>query len=206
MTDKKIQDSVTQESKSKKDPLLGKKVKPFVAQATNLLDIHFDQLNGYQTVLFFYPQNGLPGVTQLAKDFAEHYPSFKQIKTCVFGVSIDTLEANQQFKDSLDLPFQLIADTELELSNWFKTVTERTIFGDPIKTNEQSSFLIDSNGKVIKSWRGPEVRGHVVEVVEAAHKASEGFNEGSTVTDEPQVPKTQAHEQLAAELAEALEI
>ncbi len=192
------------------DSLLGQSVPRLIAPATNNFDIHFDRLKGYQTIVFFYPQNGLPGVTQVAKDFAEHYGSFKQIKTCVFGVSTESLESNQSFKDQLELPFQLISDAEADLSKWFATLTERTIFGDPIKTLEQSTFLIDADGKVAYIWRNPEVRGHVAEVIELAHKLSEGLPLVAPLphidVEAPVLENSEDHEALTADLAELFEV
>ena len=68
--------------------------------------------------------------------------------------------------------------------------------------------MIANNGKVVKEWRSPDIRGHVLEVIEAAHKTSEGFEAPSlkeTLEEAPVLPKTQAHEQLAAALAEVLD-
>ncbi|HBF10007.1 MAG TPA: peroxiredoxin [Gammaproteobacteria bacterium] len=213
MQDATIQEEMTFESDAASQ-LLGKQLPSFTATATNNFDIDFTRLQGYQTVVFFYPQSGLPGVTQIAKDFAEHYASFKQIKTCVFGVSLESLETSQAFKDQLELPFQLIADTDSELAQWFNTLTERTIFGDPIKTLEQSTFLINAEGVISDVWRNPEVRGHVEDVIEAAHRLSEGLSDDTSApvttaedieADKPVLEESEAHTELKADLADLFE-
>lgn len=213
MQDAKIQEEMTFESDTA-GQLLGKQVPSFIATATNNFDIDFNRLEGYQTVVFFYPQSGLPGVTQIAKDFAEHYAAFKKIKTCVFGVSLESLATSQAFKDQLELPFQLIADTESELAQWFNTLTERTIFGDPIKTLEQSTFLINAEGIIAHVWRNPDVRGHVEDVIESAHRLSEGLQEEDSTpvttaedieSDKPVLEESAAHTELTADLADLFE-
>lgn len=182
MNTKSNQDTMTHQSDTQNDSLIGQRVASFFSNATDNFDIDFEKLEGYQIVLFFYPQNGQPGVTQLAKDFATHYPAFKQIKTCIFGVSGESLDENQIFKDHLHLPFQLIADLEAELGQWFNVMTERTLFGESVNSLEQATFLIDAQSKVAKIWRSPEIRGHALAVLEAAHKLSEGLNESFDTT------------------------
>ena len=41
------------------------------------------------------------------------------------------------------------------------------MYGKQVRGIERSTFLIDSDGKLVKEWRGVKVPGHVDEVLEA---------------------------------------
>ena len=42
------------------------------------------------------------------------------------------------------------------------------MYGRKVMGIERSTFLLDSNGLVVRAWRGVKVPGHVQEVLEAA--------------------------------------
>lgn len=196
--------TVTEKSNTSQDKLLGAAAPALVVGATDNFDVDFARLQGFQVLLCFYPQNGLPGITQMAKDLSHHYDSFKEVQTCVFGVSNESLATAQEFKDSLSLPFQLIADVDNTLASALEAMTERTLFGDKIQAIQQCTFLLDTHGKIARIWREPEVRGHCLEVLEAAHRLSQGLTDFDTSNEDLVIGEGQ--EKLAADLAEIFEV
>lgn len=199
MHDNELPEIPPQPLSSTSHTMIGKSTQQITAQATDLLDIHFDKLKGYQVVLFFCPSENMLTAKPLAEDFAKHYSSFQHMKTCVFGISNTSLADTQSIKNSLGLPFPLIADTKHELSTWLNH-----------EAHSLCCVLINSQGIITQLWPS-----HLLEhgfeaedVVEAAHALQNGFTQPlcATLAQEPELPKTQAHQELAVQLAQFLDV
>jgi peroxiredoxin Q/BCP len=76
--------------------------------------------------------------------------------------------SHDKFKQNLELPFELIADTEEKLCHMFGVVKNKIMYGKKVKGIERSTFLIDPQGILRGEWRGIKVTGHDEEVLEAA--------------------------------------
>ena len=64
-------------------------------------------------------------------------------------------------------PFELIADTDETVCKMFDVIKMKNMYGKQVRGIERSTFLIDSEGRVAREWRGVKVAGHVDEVLEA---------------------------------------
>lgn len=148
-------------------PQLGQAVPDFTAQATSAKDVVLSALQGYHVVLYFYPKDATPGCTQESQDFRDLYESFKGEKTCIFGISRDTLASHEKFKAKHDFPFELISDPDETLCTLFDVIKEKNMYGKMVMGIERSTFLIDQDGILQKAWRGVRVKGHAQDVLEA---------------------------------------
>ena len=146
---------------------IDKPVPDFAVQATSNKDIVLSRLRGWKVVLYFYPKDHTPGCTTEGMDFKEYHGDFKRARTLIFGVSKDTLKSHEQFKIDLELPFELISDTDAYLCRMFDVIQPINLQGKQIPGVERSTFLIDSHGILRKEWRKVRVNGHVEEVLEA---------------------------------------
>lgn len=147
---------------------LNQPVPDFVGQATSDKDVVLSHLTGWHVVLYFYPKDNTPGCTTEALDFKELYDDFKQARTVIFGVSKDTLKSHETFKQELDLPFELISDSDAYLCHLFDVIKLINMYGRQIPGVERSTFLIDDKGVLRAEWRKVRVNGHAEEVLEAA--------------------------------------
>ena len=95
------------------------------------------------------------------------HAEFVKAGAVVFGVSRDNMASHDKFKQSLELPFELIADTEEKLCHMFGVVKNKIMYGKKVKGIERSTFLIDGSGTLRAEWRGLKVAGHVEEVLKA---------------------------------------
>ena len=64
----------------------------------------------------------------------------------VFGVSRDNMRSNDEFKAKLELPFELIADTEEKMCHMFGVVKNKIMYGKKGKGIERSTFLVGADG------------------------------------------------------------
>jgi peroxiredoxin Q/BCP len=148
-------------------PVLNKALPDFEAAATSGTRFTPHTHLGKAVVLYFYPKDNTPGCTTEAMQFRDHYRDFVKAGAVVVGVSRDNLVSHEKFKANLELPFQLIADTEEKLCHMFGVVKNKIMYGKKVKGIERSTFLIDAEGVLRAEWRGIKVAGHVEEVLKA---------------------------------------
>jgi thioredoxin-dependent peroxiredoxin len=66
---------------------------------------------GY-TLVYFYPKAMSKGCTAQACSLRDSYTELQQKGVKIFGVSVDTVEAQKKFQDEDHLPFELLSDKE----------------------------------------------------------------------------------------------
>jgi peroxiredoxin Q/BCP len=148
-------------------PVINKALPEFEAVATGGVKFTPQSHLGRAIVLYFYPKDATPGCTTEAMQFRDHHKDFVKAGAVVFGVSRDNLVSHEKFKQNLELPFELIADTEEKLCHMFGVVKNKIMYGKKVKGIERSTFLIDASGILRAEWRGIKVAGHVDEVLKA---------------------------------------
>ncbi len=148
-------------------PALNKPLPEFEAVATGGVKFTPQSFIGKTVVLYFYPKDHTPGCTTEAMQFRDTHKEFVKAGATVFGVSRDNLLSHDKFKENLELPFDLIADTEEKLCHMFGVVKNKIMYGKKVKGIERSTFLIDASGVLREEWRGIKVAGHVEEVLAA---------------------------------------
>ncbi|MEN9417245.1 MAG: hypothetical protein RI988_865 [Pseudomonadota bacterium] len=148
-------------------PAVNKSLPEFEALATSGVKFTPQAFLGKAVVLYFYPKDATPGCTTEAMQFRDHHAAFEQAGAVVFGVSRDNLASHERFKANLELPFELIADTEEKLCHMFGVVKNKIMYGKKVKGIERSTFLVDAQGVLRTEWRGIKVAGHVEDVLEA---------------------------------------
>jgi len=149
------------------DIAVGKKVPNFKLQATGDQTIALSQLKGQNLVLYFYPKDSTSGCTREGQDFRDNQSKFKRQNTLILGVSRDSLRSHENFKAKQSFNFDLLSDPDEELCTLFDVMKMKNMYGKKVRGVERSTFLIDSNGKLVQEWRKVKVDGHVAEVLVA---------------------------------------
>ena len=148
-------------------PAINKPLPEFEAQATGGVKFTPEAFLGKAIVLYFYPKDATPGCTTEAMQFRDRHKDFTKAGAVIFGVSRDNMASHEKFKRDLELPFELIADTEEKLCHMFGVVKNKIMYGKKVKGIERSTFVIDPKGVLVAEWRGIKVAGHVDEVLKA---------------------------------------
>ena len=149
-------------------PAVGKKVKNFSRPATGNQDISLSDLTGRNIVLYFYPKDSTPGCTTEGQDFRDRIEQFNRANTVILGVSRDSLKRHENFKAKQSFPFELLSDEDESLCKQFDVIKLKKLYGKEYMGVDRSTFLIDSDGILIREWRGVKVKGHADEVLSAA--------------------------------------
>ena len=94
------------------------------APAINAIDQNENSVNlesfiGKKVVLYFYPKDMTPGCTAESGEFRDNIDAFTKANTLIVGVSRDSLKSHDNFRSKLELPFELVADTEETLCQLF---------------------------------------------------------------------------------------
>jgi len=115
---------------------------------------------GKKVVLYFYPKDGTPGCAQEAKEFRDLAQEFEKEKAVVIGISKDSVQSHQRFKQNNNLPFTLLSDPEGKVLEAYGVWKERSLYGRTFLGTERSTFLIDEEGRVVKVYRNVKPKGH----------------------------------------------
>ena len=147
--------------------VVNKPLPEFESLATSGIRVSNTSHVGTTMVLFFYPKDNTPGCTTEAMQFRDKSKDFVKAGAIVFGVSRDNMKSHDDFKLKLELPFELIADTEEKMCHMFGVVKNKIMYGKKVKGIERSTFLIGADGLLKEEWRSLKVPGHVDEVLKA---------------------------------------
>ena len=148
-------------------PKIGQLIDDFRLLSTAGASFQFKAHRGQNIVLYFYPRDDTPGCTLESREFRDLASEFAAGGTLILGVSGDTIKSHDKFRDKLDLPFDLLADTEAELCNYFAVRVEKNMYGRKYLGIERSTFLIDKEGTLRREWRKVKPQGHAAEVLAA---------------------------------------
>jgi peroxiredoxin Q/BCP len=148
---------------------VGKKAPPFVLEGTGGT-WSLGDAERRNVVLYFYPRDNTPGCTQEGEAFGDAYAQFKKSKALIFGISPDSVQSHEKFKEKMGFPFDLLSDPDRKVCKLYDVIQEKSMYGKKYMGVERSTFLIDGSGLLRQEWRKVKVNGHA-EAVLAAVKA-----------------------------------
>lgn len=105
---------------------------------------------GKRVVLYFYPKDNTPGCSRQACAFAGAYKGFVQKGVEVIGVSRDSMASHQKFAEKYNLPFTILADTDLEAIKAYGVWQEKKLYGKVSMGVVRTTFIIDAEGNIEK--------------------------------------------------------
>jgi peroxiredoxin Q/BCP len=146
---------------------IGDKAPAFKAESDSGEKISLASFKGKPVVLYFYPKDDTPGCTTEACDFTSQLPAFEKLGVTVLGVSKDSIESHQKFKNKYKIKFALLSDEDGKICEAYGTWVEKSMYGKKYMGIDRSTFLISADGKIKSIWRKVKVPGHVEAVLEA---------------------------------------
>ena len=123
---------------------------------------------GAPLVVYFYPKADTPGCTTEAQDFTTLGADFAKAGVKVAGISKDKVTKLAKFRDKYDLGVTLLSDEEGVACEAFGTWIQKKLYGREYMGIDRATFLFGKDGKLVREWRKVKVKGHAVEVLEAA--------------------------------------
>jgi peroxiredoxin Q/BCP len=123
--------------------------------------------DGRPVVIYFYPKDDTPGCTKESCAFQDNLPKFKSKKAAILGVSVLDEASKARFAGKYGLTFPLLADPDHIVSEKYGAWQEKTNYGRSYMGIARTTYLIGTDGKVLKRWDHVKVDGHAEAVLEA---------------------------------------
>ena len=127
----------------------GTKAPYFEGQDENGNTIKLSDFKGKTLVLYFYPKDSTPGCTAEACDLRDNYERFMAKGYSIVGVSRDSQASHQRFIAKYNLPFHLIADTDLTILKAYEAWGEKNNYGKTTVGTLRTTYVIDGNGIIV---------------------------------------------------------
>ncbi|MCD6039055.1 MAG: bcp [Gammaproteobacteria bacterium] len=144
---------------------VGDQAPDFILVSDQHEEIALKKFRGKKVILYFYPKDDTPGCTREACDFHDNLEKFNKKNTEIIGVSKDSIEKHQKFKQKYHLSFTLLADEKGEVCESYGVINKKSLFGRSFLGIERSTFLIDEEGVICAIWRKVKVNGHSQQVL-----------------------------------------
>lgn len=147
---------------------IGTKVPDYLGKDEEGKEIHVSDFKGKKLALYFYPKDSTPGCTQEACNLRDNYEALLAKGYAVVGVSVQDAKSHVKFKTKNNLPFPLIADTDMTLNNAFGVWGEKKLYGRTYMGTFRTTFIIDEEGRVERII-GPKqikVKDHARQIME----------------------------------------
>lgn len=120
---------------------------------------------GKWVLVYFYPKDDTAGCTKEACMLRDNFPSFKNSKAVVLGVSADSVKSHKKFADKYELPFTLLADEDKSVVEKYGVWQEKSMYGRKYMGIARTSFLIDPQGVIKKIYEAVKPEVHAEEVL-----------------------------------------
>ena len=127
------------------------------APAFSLSDQHgntvaLGDFKGRKLLVYFYPEADTPGCTAQSCDLRDHRQEFAGLGVDVVGISPDEPTKQLAFDQKYSLGFPLLADTDHAVAEAWGTWGEKTYKGKTYVGIIRSSFLVDDEGRIERTW------------------------------------------------------
>ena len=126
--------------------------------------VSLSDYDGKWRVVYFYPKDYTSGCTQEAVDFSALLPEFEKEGAVVFGVSPDSEKSHARFAEKHGLKVELLSDPEHSVMERYGVWQLKKMYGKEYKGVVRSTFLINPQGVIAKSWEKVKVKNHASEV------------------------------------------
>jgi peroxiredoxin Q/BCP len=120
---------------------------------------------GKRIVLYFYPKDETPGCTMEACNFRDNFGQLESEGAVVLGVSLDSVQSHQKFRDKHQLPFTLLTDPEHRIAEAYGVYGQKSFLGKKYMGVDRATFLIGPDGKLEKVWAKVMPIGHAGQVL-----------------------------------------
>lgn len=145
---------------------VGDKAPAIKAKDQNGAEITLEQFKGKKVVLYFYPKDNTPGCTNQACNLRDNYSALLKKGYVVIGVSADTEKKHQNFIKKFDLPFPLIADTDMKVINDYGVWGLKKFMGREFMGIIRTTFVINEKGIIERIIDKVVTKDHTAQVLE----------------------------------------
>lgn len=121
---------------------------------------------GKKLALYFYPKDLTPACTSQACSLRDDYKNLTKKGYAIVGVSADSVKKHRNFADKFELPFDLIADTELSIIKAYGVWGLKKFMGREYEGIIRTTFIIDEKGKIEHIISKVNTKEHAAQILE----------------------------------------
>jgi peroxiredoxin Q/BCP len=145
----------------------GEKAPDFSGINQDRNEIKLSDFAGKKLILYFYPKDNTPVCTAESCNLNDNYNNWLEKGFEVVGVSPDSVESHQKFRDKFGLRFDLIADTEKEILQAYGAWGEKSMYGKKYMGVLRTTFIIDENGIIQEVFEKVKTKDHTNQILES---------------------------------------
>lgn len=127
---------------------IGDKFPDLLGKDTDCKEIRLSDFPGKKFIIYFYPKDNTSGCTLEAISFRNNYQTFLDMGYQIIGVSKDDDKSHRKFVDKHELPFPLIADTDLTLCKLAGVWQKKKMAGREYMGIVRTTFVTDNDGTI----------------------------------------------------------
>lgn len=127
---------------------IGDKFPNEMGKDQNGKEIKLSDYSGMKFIIYFYPKDATSGCTAEALSLRDNYETFLKMGYQIIGVNNGTIESHKKFAEKQDLPFPLIADTDLKICELAGVWQLKKMCGKEYMGIVRTTFVCDHDGTV----------------------------------------------------------
>ena len=121
---------------------------------------------GKKHVIYFYQKDFTPGWSTQADEFSTEYKKFQKEGIEIIGISPDDIDSHKKFCVKMGIKYVLLSDSEKEVAKLFGVWGMKKFMGREYMGVTRSSFLVNEEGKIFKTYPKVKPKGHALLVLE----------------------------------------
>jgi thioredoxin-dependent peroxiredoxin len=129
--------------------------------------IKLADFQGKKVVLYFYPKDSTPTCTTQACNLRDNYASMQAQGYTVLGVSADDEKSHLKFAQKHNLPFSLLADTDLSIIQTYGVWGEKQLYGKKYMGIIRTTFVINEQGIIEDIISKIDAKSHTAQIIKS---------------------------------------
>ena len=111
-------------------------------------EIKLSDYPGMKFIIYFYPKDATSGCTAEAISLRDNYDTFLKMGYQIIGVNNGSIDSHKKFAEKQNLPFPLVADTELKICELAGVWQLKKMCGKEYMGILRTTFVCNHDGEV----------------------------------------------------------
>jgi peroxiredoxin Q/BCP len=147
------------------EPKVGDLAPNFRLPSTRGKKVSLKEFKGKEVILYFYPKDDTPGCTAEACSFRDHEGDLSKQHAVVLGVSTDSLESHEKFRDKHDLNFPLLSDPTADVAKMYGAWKEKNFYGRRSWGVARMTYWIGPDLRIKKIYKKVDTAKHAEDIL-----------------------------------------